>query len=321
MKRLWNRFKEYGVFVKNERNISYFRLLIGYLWTFIFYGFSIKDYFIYHIYDKSALGKREFISHRYMKRVFDKLNQDEESNKKMCDKSTYGELFGEFTARESFDIRNGFEGFSAFCAKCPKFIAKPIYGTCGMNVSLCEINENTDVKALYEKLLKDCCLCDEYVVQHPKMATLNPSSVNTLRIITIRTKNGVKIFGATLRVGGKGNVMDNIAQGGCIAAVDSETGIVSTLGNGDYPGAKEIYVTESGVILPGFEVPFFDEAKNMAIKAADVLPNIRYTGWDIAITEKGPVLIEGNYHGMISVMQLPNFVGQRRRMKEIMKEV
>ena len=37
-----------------------------------------------------------------------------------------------------------------------------------------------------------------------------------------------------------------------------------------------------------------EEVKAMAIEAAHIVPQVRYVGWDIAISEKGPCLIEGN---------------------------
>jgi len=46
--------------------------------------------------------------------------------------------------------------------------------------------------------------------------------------------------------------------------------------------------------LQGRSIPFWSQLCKYIFKAHDVCPNIRTIGWDIAITDEGPVLIEGN---------------------------
>ena len=50
----------------------------------------------------------------------------------------------------------------------------------------------------------------------------------------------------------------------------------------------------TGVEFEGFQVPFFEEAKQLALDAAACLPGIRIIGWDIAITPDGPEIVEVN---------------------------
>jgi hypothetical protein len=47
-------------------------------------------------------------------------------------------------------------------------------------------------------------------------------------------------------------------------------------------------------IFGNFTIPFFDEAKELVIKTASFTPSLRLVGWDVAISENGPVMIEGN---------------------------
>ena len=54
--------------------------------------------------------------------------------------------------------------------------------------------------------------------------------------------------------------------------------------------------------IVGFKVPMFKEAVDLVKEAAKVVPEIGYVGWDVAISEKGPVLVEGNcYPGVFQV--------------------
>ena len=51
------------------------------------------------------------------------------------------------------------------------------------------------------------------------------------------------------------------------------------------------------------QVPFVKEAYEMALEAALVVPEVRYVGWDIAITDNGPVIMEGNEYPSYGLVQ------------------
>lgn len=46
--------------------------------------------------------------------------------------------------------------------------------------------------------------------------------------------------------------------------------------------------------IPGFRLPHWDEAVSLVLRAHRTFPNIAFIGWDVAFTDKGPLLIEGN---------------------------
>ena len=47
------------------------------------------------------------------------------------------------------------------------------------------------------------------------------------------------------------------------------------------------------------------EVKELVLKAAMVVPNVKYVGWDVAITPTGPVIIEGNDYPGYDFWQQP----------------
>jgi hypothetical protein len=55
----------------------------------------------------------------------------------------------------------------------------------------------------------------------------------------------------------------------------------------------------------GFQLPQWDQIKKLALGAAMVFPWARAIGSDIAITDQGPVFIEGNAHWSTSLLQIP----------------
>ena len=172
--------------------------------------------------------------------------------------------------------------------------------------------------AMQELLDSHIGIIEERVIQHPRMMAMCPTSVNTIRIATLLGDKKQGIVYAFLRIG-NGNVMDNVDQGGMAARVDLATGKLLTVG-ADKQGNTytEHPITHTPII--GFEVPFFEEAKAMCLKAAQKVPQMRFVAWDVAVTEKGPVFIEGNSFPSHAVPQFaahyPDGIGIMREFRE-----
>lgn len=91
--------------------------------------------------------------------------------------------------------------------------------------------------------------------------------------------------------------------GGVAYHVNSIHGIVDQAGknsNNEY----FYYHPSTGIKMIGFQIPNFPELKVFITKIAKVCPLARIVGWDVAITEKGFVLIEGNMGPGEDAMQL-----------------
>lgn len=52
-------------------------------------------------------------------------------------------------------------------------------------------------------------------------------------------------------------------------------------------------------------MPHWPEVRDLALRAAAAFPWVRFVGWDIAISEGGPVLVEGNERWSTSLIQMP----------------
>ena len=148
-------------------------------------------------------------------------------------------------------------------------------------------------EAFLKKLREgDIGILEEIVIQHPKMASLCPTSVNTCRIATLLGDKQQGIVYAFLRIG-NGKVMDNVDCGGMAARINLETGKLLTVG-ADKQGNTFIKHPMTNTSIIGFQIPFWEEAKQMCLDAAQKIPEMRFIAWDVAITEKGPTFIEGN---------------------------
>ncbi len=62
----------------------------------------------------------------------------------------------------------------------------------------------------------------------------------------------------------------------------------------------------TGIKFEGFKLPYTEEIKALVKKAALVLPDFRYVGWDVCITPDGPLIVEGNDYPGYDFPQLPD---------------
>ncbi len=137
-------------------------------------------------------------------------------------------------------------------------------------------------------------IIQEKIDQHVEMAKLNPTSLNTLRVLSYREGNEVYILYAVVRIGRKGKSVDNETSGGINADVQLDTGKIRDCAYGT-PKEKKIYMTDIGTTLNGYQIPSFDlvisEVKDLHLR----LPYFNLIGWDFGIdTEGRPVMIEWN---------------------------
>lgn len=131
------------------------------------------------------------------------------------------------------------------------------------------------------------------VHQHKALDALNPSSVNTLRIFTYRSGMDVLVLYTVLRIGRLGRITDNETSGGMSVRINKN----GTLAKYAYsrPGDDMIEKTDTGVVLEGYKIPFYDKAVETVKSTHLQLPYYNLIGWDISINTEGePVLIEWN---------------------------
>lgn len=147
---------------------------------------------------------------------------------------------------------------------------------------------------MYDYLKRaDADLIEDVVVQHPDMARINPGSVNTIRVYTVLSDGEANAVYACIRMGNSDRPVDNINAGGMYSPIDMETGKIAG------PACdKQFRVYEAhprtGTVLTGYQIPLWSEAIAMCCEAAHVVPQMGYLGWDVAITEDGPLFIEAN---------------------------
>lgn len=152
------------------------------------------------------------------------------------------------------------------------------------------------LEALFARLgaHADGWVIQERVEQHPLLAKINASSVNTVRLMTLVAESGeVGVIGAVLRMGVGHSEIDNTEGGGIFAPIELDHGTLahatSQFGRSDH----DVH-PDSGARIRGMTVPHWKAVREVATRAHRLLPFPRTLGWDIAVTLDGPVIIEVN---------------------------
>ena len=171
------------------------------------------------------------------------------------------------------------------------------------------------------KYFDDDIVIQRPLQQHPGLSAINPSSVNTIRIISLLREEGVKIYSAILRIGIGGARVDNASSGGITCGIDAQ----GKLKKYAYTAAGqrfEVHPT-SGNPFEGVPIPGFEACMEIVPKLHVQVPRFHLVSWDFAVgTDGQPILIEANLHyGELDFHQLNNgpIFGEDTEM--ILKEV
>ena len=188
-------------------------------------------------------------------------------------------------------------------------------GACVVDASSWQDTEK-EVQGLLEKN-PDGFVAEELIVQCKEMADLNPSSINTVRITTARKLDGTLhiIKRPFIRIGQGGRCVDNGGNGGIIAAIDYETGIIKEAI--DEAMNRYIVHPDTGKTILGYQIPRWEEARQLVAQLSDVFTEMRYCGWDLALTDQGWVMVEANSKGLFIGFQLPTQEGCREEFERL----
>ena len=148
-----------------------------------------------------------------------------------------------------------------------------------------------DIKNAIEEMRANF-IFQESVKQHASLAKFNPSSINTIRVVSFLFEGEVHILSCILRIGAPNQKVDNIGHGGFACPI-GENGIL----NDKAVNRKAEWVEENstGIRFKGFQVPSFQQIIEIVKKVHPRLAHFKLIGWDFSVDMNGePVFIEYN---------------------------
>lgn len=308
LKRFKNNLKEIS---KKEKKSEFF-LFNHFLLTFLKTGCGYSDYLNYELYNKTFKEIDEYVTIKHQDKFYEIVSPAKYKTF-FTIKPNFLNNFKNYINR-SFFASGTIEELKAFLDKNEEFMVKPYDGLGGKGVYK-EYRKNIkNVNDFYNYLNENHLFIEEYVKQNKKVNRLCKESVNTIRIMTFSYNGKSEIVYAAMRIGNGINNVDNFHQGGMGCKIDLEKGIL--IGDAIDKDLNHYEVhPKSKVKFDGFVLPNWEKAKKLVLDASLVNNNIHMVGWDVALTDEGATLIEGNRRPGFDLIQ----VLSKRGRKDIMR--
>ncbi|MGB7404899.1 MAG: sugar-transfer associated ATP-grasp domain-containing protein [Pacificimonas sp.] len=225
-------------------------------------------------------------------------------------------VLGVYHPDETFDgavsLRSAAEVYEWLTSTAPyPLFMKPSRGDCGWQARLLTAREGEDVRLGDGTLVPIVGLLSGYdfnkvgplifqerIVPHPDLAAMIGDRTATARVTVLNNREDPLIWRASLRMPVGGNMIDTFGAGGVgnlLARLNRETGemeeVIAELGVNRR--TTEVH-PDTGKQLRGNLVPDWPEAAALVIRAARTLPGLKINGWDVAFSDRGPLLVEFN---------------------------
>lgn len=198
-----------------------------------------------------------------------------------------------------------------------------------MDAQLVDINgQALDIAAFVHELHHDMQR-DDYLVQpflraHAALSRLGAGrALGTLRLVTLRSGDDVRIVYGLIRIPGGSGPTDNFlggAGGNLIAAIDLARGVIGPA-RGRQPEDSGEWLRPhrenpaTGVPIEGHQIPHWSEVTALVMRATEAFPELALLGWDVAVLDDGPCLIEVNRNPDVAGAQTTTGQGIRALLR------
>ena len=333
----WKKMNEKISSIHGRTGISKAKILIDMQRCAVKYGAGYMDYDLFEMYNLTPAQRDTYLTRGRNNYLVTKYC-DKDFLHYFKNKDEFNEKFENYIKRDWIPVnKEDKNAVIDFMKKHQKFMAKPVNGSCGHGIRKIDVQNYNSLDDIYEEITRDNMNfeLEEIIQQHSDMNKIYPDSINSIRVVTIvTTKDGNSILdipkekrenieivphivSTYLRIG-NGKYVDNFNSGGMVTPVNEESGIVEQVA---VDKQKNVYETHplTGTKIKGFQVPYWNEVLELCKKASKEIPEMGYTGWDVAITPNGPLFIEGNEFPGHDIYQLPehtpNKIGMMPKFK------
>lgn len=141
-------------------------------------------------------------------------------------------------------------------------------------------------------------LFQELIIPHPEIARICGSRASSVRVSTARIDGKVSIVSAVWRIPSGTNMIDNFqhgASGNLLGGINLETGHINRvvgLVNGKIDTVKRH--PDTNITFENYTLPDWLQVKDICLKGANYLMGMNLHHWDVALTNRGPIIVENN---------------------------
>ncbi|MEW6513532.1 MAG: sugar-transfer associated ATP-grasp domain-containing protein [Pseudomonadota bacterium] len=169
-------------------------------------------------------------------------------------------------------------------------------------------------------------LFQQCIEAHPALQVLTGSkAISCVRMICLVADAEPVIHTTFLKIVTANNMLDNFSHGdygNCLAAIDPATGTITHAIRRMAPDGSIEHHPTTGQRLIGFTLPDWKPALELVKKATAHFPGLRLQNWDVALTDKGPLLVELNTESELAVPQAINHRGlMDQRLQDCLREI
>lgn len=246
-------------------------------------------------YDKLNEEQKRSVSTLWTRAEFRKTLTDRRYKCILMNKYIFSRVFSDYFGRRCYMARDvGPELLREMSGREGRVIAKPNCQGQGKGVVVLPTSTEEEISAAMEFLSgAENYIVEEYISQHRELARMNPGAVGIVRFYSVSSPAGNYVFAPVLTVAINRDI-SNGCQDALTAMVDIRSGQVIT----DAVDQNEVVEYEAhpvtGVRFKGFQLPYWQQCLELMGKALPLASKISNIGWDMAITEEGPLLIEAN---------------------------
>jgi hypothetical protein len=131
---------------------------------------------------------------------------------------------------------------------------------------------------------------------HPAVYAVCGNRLATVRIVTLAVEGEPKVFRACWKIPVGSNVADNYWRpGNLLAQIDMTNGRVPRVTSGiGLDLVEHTHHPDTKSQLVGMDVPGWTRLSQTAVEAARLMRHMPLIGWDMALLETGPVIVEMN---------------------------
>ncbi|MEM6925337.1 MAG: sugar-transfer associated ATP-grasp domain-containing protein [Myxococcota bacterium] len=203
--------------------------------------------------------------------------------------------------------------------------SKPVSGVRSLSVSLLAgYDADTDAVAMHDGSARrvddfarelastegqtrgDGVLLQEVMQHHRELERLAGPAISSVRVLVTVEAEGPRVIGAMWKIIGGEQIADNAWRpGNLLASLDHRTGAVTRVVKADGTDVEEVshHPTTSEKLL-GVTLPHWDDVTALCTRYAALSPKVRFQGWDVAICDDGPRLVEANTGSSFMLTQL-----------------
>lgn len=208
------------------------------------------------------------------------------------------------------------------------FFSKPVYGAFGMgSIGVTAYEKRLDKLLLFdgtEVSVEDYIaeITSKFGMQHIFQEFLLPNleleeicnyRIPTLRLIILRSKQRPILIRSILMIPAGTTMLDDTRQehsANLVGMVNRDNGIIErVIKHRNAEISEAFHENDIQKFLIGKKIPDWDELVNLCKRASTVFPGLRLQHWDVAISSKGPIILEINALGRLGIAQAASRAG------------